>query len=52
MGILLAIFIISTHALREEDDGVHAHPQDRPHLISTHALREEGDGKNLPRAIR
>ena len=43
---------ISTHALREEGDGVHAHPQDRPHLISTHALREEGDGKNLPRAIR
>ena len=46
MGILLAIFIISTHALREEGDPCGRPGQQEP-LISTHALREEGD---VPRA--
>ena len=55
MGILLAIFIISTHALREEGDT--RNPEKvRAAYISTHALREEGDLRargivTMPRVI-
>ena len=36
--------VISTHALREEGDGV-GQPRQYAGRISTHALREEGDKK-------
>ena len=43
LGLLVAIRIISIHALREEGDTTYADGNKDTDIISIHALREEGD---------